>query len=305
MTGRLVQARAGARLGEVPGAGLDPASHGSAPEKKELVWDFETSILEIALREAGDTFELASATARDKVHLENDELGAQLLGDDLHFDAASRRIRVFSPNGRPQTLICDAAAVRKGAPPSETAEGGSAERSHKITSQEIWLIFYRNPAPAPGEPRDWVLATFEKDVIGSFHVPPDGELPRSGDVTDTWKMVSERLAVHIDPSEREEAAGTGPSPRTVRWAVATGNVDFSSGTVRATCDKAVYEGASSRVTLLGSPARLSRENRRVFEDPEIRLRKVESEIEIEHSGRGKPMPPAIPPEMEAPPLGRR
>ena len=306
VTGRLVQTRAGGRRGEIPGAGLDPANHRTDSENKDLVWDFETSILEIALREAGDAFELVSVTARDKVHLENSELGAQLLGDDLHYDYASRRIRVFSPNGRPQTLICSAAATRKRTPPpAETSAGGTAEKSHKITSQEIWVIHYTNSTPAPGEPRRWVLATFEKDVIATFHVAPDGDLPRSGDVTDTWKMVSERLAVHIDPSEREEAASTEPSPPTVRWAVATGNVDFSSGTVRATCDKAVYEGVSSRLTLLGSPARLSRENRRVFEDPEIRLRKVGSEIEIEHSGRGKPMPPAIPPEMEAPPLGRR
>ena len=308
VTGRLVQARTDVvRGGEIPGAGLDPASHKNTSEAKDLVWDFETSILEIALREVEDGYELASATARDKVHLRNEDLGAQLLGDDLHFDAATRRIRVFSPNGRPQTLICDAAATRKGTPPTDgsAAVGGTSEKSHKITSQEIWVIFYRNPAPASDEPRDWVLATFEKDVIGSFQVPPDSSLPRSGDVTDTWKMVSERLAVHIDRSKREDASGSVASPQAVRWAVASGNVDFSSGTVRATADKAIYEGSSSRLTLLGSPARLSRENRRVFEDPEIRLRKIEGEIEIEHSGRGKVMPPNIPPEMESPPLGRR
>jgi lipopolysaccharide export system protein LptA len=288
---------------------LSPAASpgtAAAPARKDLVWDLATNAIEVELREApaGDGFELATARARDQVELRNEELGVELLGDDLTYDAATRRLRIFSPSGRPQTLTCDAAKVEKftkpGAGEAASATASSPPRLHKIVAQEIWALLHENQNARPGEPSQWLLVQFQKDVIGSFPMPPAKGESRYDDLGDTWKMVAEKLTLYLDPSQRTDVPSS--LRKTVWWAIAGGNVDFSSGTLRATADRANFEVLENRLTLIGAPARVLRENKRVFEDPEITLRRAGKEDIMEYSGPRRaerreasaPAPPPVP-----------
>jgi hypothetical protein len=304
--GRLVQARIGAPLeaeGRTPRSNVEPAALGASP--RHLVWQFATSVLEIQLKEGprGSGFELVSVRARDKVHLRNDEHGLQLLGDDLTYEEATRKVHVFSPDGRPQTLLCDRSTVRRD--PSSRANEAGPEEVHKVVAQEIWALLQENPHAVArrGDPREWLIVSFHKDVIGSFHLPPPDGSREAGELGDTLKMVAERLTLHVDPSQPRDPEDPAASRRMIPWAVAAGNVDFSSGNLRATADRAVLEEPLGRLTLFGSPARLSRENQRVFEDPEIAIRRVAGDMRFEVIYKGPPRPQR-PPVPDLPTGGR-
>jgi hypothetical protein len=294
--GRLVQARIDAASDAARGSqrsSLEPAALGGRGEHA-LVWHFTTNVLEIQLEEGpqGRGFELVSVRARDKVHLRNEEYGLQLLGDDLTYEEATRKVHVFSPDGRPQTLLCDRSAAR--APADGAAGRGNdtgPEETHKVVSQEIWALLQENPhaLAARGEPREWLIVSFHHDVIGSFHLPPQEKGGALG-AGDNLKMVAQRLTLYIDPAQPRDPGDPAASRRMIPWAVAVGNVDFSSGTLRATADRAVFEEPAGRLTLFGSPARLSRENKRVFEDPEIAIRRAAGNVDFEVEYRGTPRP---------------
>ena len=301
----------------------------AATEKSEaspgrtVTWAFETNSLEAQLSSQGSPGKprLETIRARDKVDLRGEELGIQVRGDDLLYDDATKKIRVFSPDGRPQTLVCDPAkaGIIRSSPPPEApplspakqepqAKHGPqgktveapAEKVHKIVSQVITLLLYRDPYAVPqrGDTADWLLAEFDKDVIASFYIPPSAtggkRIEGAGDI---WKMVAERLTLFVDPSQPAQGTDPAASKKVVPWAAAQGKVVFTTGTLQATADKAVYQEALSRITLYGSPARLSRDNEPVFAEPEISVWREEGTFGAKYSkGDGKSVKiPAIPP----------
>lgn len=286
---------------------------GTDPDRSPMLWQFNTTELEIRLREQpqGSGLALQSLRARDKVYLRNESLRVQLRGDDLVYDDTTHKIHIFSPDGRPQTLLCDRfGSLEESAPePVEVQPGGRPktdsrmDKVHKIVSQEIWLLLYENPHATPrrGEPGEWLLAEFNRDVMASFYLPSDSQDNRLGnlDVGDTWKMVAEKLTLHIDPSQTMGPGGRQRLQRLIPWAVAAGQVVFTSGSYQATADRAIYEDPHQKVTLIGSPARLSQDSRTVEEAPEMLLRMEGREIVYTPGrARGRSPVPTAPPARE-------
>lgn len=294
----------------LPVPARDPGKPGTA-----MTWHFSTAALEILIgaSEGKDAppLELKTVRARDKVDLRSADGSIQLRGDDLSYDHATRNMQIFSPDGRPQTLIVDGRrrALDDGAQTSGArvnAEGGEAtEKVHKLAAQVIWLLLYENPFAVGqrGEPASWLLVQLEKDVIGSFYVPvPASEKKSSGGAEDIWKMVAEKLTLYVDPAAPPGEAGAAPWKH-VPWAEAEGNVIFSSGALQATAERAIYEDQHARMTLLGNPARLSRNNEALLEKREILLQRVGDSLGIRYRAgdareiRRRP--------FEAPPVPRK
>src|SRR5690606_26314477 len=88
-----------------------------ATEKgRPMVWAFRTSEFEIGLHTTKDgRVELVDAHARQNVDLANAEKGMKLLGDELFYDHARGRIRIFSKDGRLQTLMREHPVARDSA----------------------------------------------------------------------------------------------------------------------------------------------------------------------------------------------
>lgn len=269
---------------ELSSARLQPATARPEGPGGPLPWTFETNELAIWLERGapGARVKLRALEASDKVLLRNDAHRLQLRGDDLRYEEATRKIHVFSRDGRPQTLFCDRYGSGS-APPSE-----AGETAHKIGAQEIWILLYENPhAPLrSGEPTSWLLVEFQRDVMASFHVPlSEPQSARARELGDTWKLVADKLALHIDASRF--SAGDGALADLVAWALASGKVVFNAGIYQATADRALYEDGPHRLTLSGSPARLTRDGAPLESSPEIAIRKVGDVLEYTSAGRGR------------------
>lgn len=290
---------------------IQPVSHASSPKKSSVFWTFGTSLLEVQLRneESSDAPLFDSLRARDKVDLRNETWGIQLRGDDLTYDSATRKVHIFSPDGRPQTLIREEVlgeaqqagdAPRGGVadPAAARTSDGGGERLSKIVAQEIWLLHYENPhaVAARGERREWLLIQFDRDVIGSFVIPPPrGERKKVDGMGETWRIVGDKLTLRIDPDQAGEGAAPTPLARRklVPWAFASGKVVLTSGSYQATADRAVYEELQSQITLYGSPARLLMDNKEVFSENVIMLRKLGETVGLSYE-KGTGFPPQVP-----------
>ncbi|HVR74883.1 MAG TPA: hypothetical protein VMT52_11145 [Planctomycetota bacterium] len=317
VTGRLEQlATASSWRANGAAEQLQPVSHAGSPKKSSVFWTFETSLLEVQLRneESSDAPLFDSLRARDKVDLKNETWGIQLRGDDLTYDGATRKVHIFSPDGRPQTLIREEVlgeaqqagdAPRGGAadPALARTSDGGGEKLSKIVAQEIWLLHYENPhaVAARGERREWLLIQFDRDVIGSFVIPPQrGERKKVEGMGETWRIVAEKLTLRIDPDQAGEGAAPVPLARRklVPWALASGKVVLTSGSYQATADRAVYEELQSQITLYGSPARLLMDNKEVFSENIIMLRKLGETVGLSYE-KGTGFPPQVP-DLRAP-----
>ena len=105
------------------------------------------------------------------------------------------------------------------------------------------------------------------------------------------------MTLFVDPSQQTQGSDPVSAKKVVPWAAAQGKVVFTTGTLQATADKAVYQEALSRITLYGSPARLSRDNEPVFAEPEISVWREEGSFGAKYmKGDGKSVKmPVIPP----------
>jgi hypothetical protein len=233
-----------------------PAASKPRAKDQPLVWEFETSSLEIELleNEGGGSLEIAGFRARDKVLLRNRENGLQLRGDDMVYEHATGKLRVFSQDGRPQTLVRykegwpDEQAV--GPPAPDLQDGGNAD---KILSQEIVVLLDQRGGERREEGRQMVLVRFQKDVIATFSLSRKSLGKLGSEAAEAWKMVAEDLTLLVDP------AGESGTPRMIPWAVASAQdseVVFSSGPYQATAKRVIFEEAHRRVKLIGSPARI-------------------------------------------------
>ncbi|MBN1442027.1 MAG: hypothetical protein JXA90_04920 [Planctomycetes bacterium] len=242
-----------------------PAGKPSPP----LLWEFETSVLELEIDESAgaETVELLSLRARDKVTLRNRQYGLKLVGDDLIYEHPARRVRVFSREGRLQKLVHYKPDA--GRSPEALEAAGAV---NQILAREIWVFHYpgRSEQKDHGAMDQLVLVQFDKVVDATFLVP--------GDPPETWKLdTAERLTLHLDP--RADPA----TSQILCRAVASGNVVFSSAAYRAEAERAEYEEAERRLSLYGQPVNLIdiQHERRKKADA-VTLRKVGDKILVNY-----------------------
>ena len=325
--GELVQSRPGVRPGPEAAAGdsggvsrIEPASHrpdsaspsSASPSSDSMRWRFSTPSLEIQLRQvAGESvpkFEFLHA--HDKVDLENVERGIQFRGDELIYTDETRKVRIFSPDGRfqgPQILVFDRRATHGDAAeeaprPLEDAKKPTIEKVHRIDSQEIWILFFENPRAVPqrGEPRSWLLVQFKRDVRASFYLPPRSTKKRAEDLGPVWKMTAEKLTLEVDPSQPVDEEDTGSARRIIPWARAEGNVVFTTGVWEARAAEAIFDDPASQVTLYGSPeapdARLYKDDELKLEARAIQLIQADGEpgLRWDSTGKERPRLPGFP-----------
>lgn len=229
----------------------------SKTDRRSLVWEFETSTLELELndptddspRAAAGSLQLGKLRARDKVVLWNAMDGIRLRGDDLAYDHATQTVRVFSSDGRPQTLthFKEPKATRLLPGPVEVEPLESAKNVDKILAQEIWVRFYESDRNGSQQEAERViLVQFRKDVIASFVMSGDTLEDFGSGKTDIWKLHSDTLTLHLNP------AADPNSPQIIPWAMAKGDVVCTAGSVRATGERAEYMEATRKLTLSGT-----------------------------------------------------
>lgn len=281
----------------------EPDEVGGARPGQKMLWEFETNELEVHLAkdEAGE-LHLSSVKAKDKVLLYNRALAILLRGDDFLYERDQNKVKIFSRDGRRQTLQhfkdgFEAAGALGG---KEAREKPKAERVDTIDAQEIEAYLYEAPAEAAGGPlRRMVLVSFRRNVMANFHVDGKSE-PQALPGTlsgQHWQVVAQRLALHVDPS-----AGPAADQR-LPWATASniigtersgGNVTINSGPYQAYAERVEYHASPRQLVLVGSRAspatiadRRPQKRRPGFREqaPVIIIRKPKEEIEIEYLNR--------------------
>ncbi|MCZ6793394.1 MAG: hypothetical protein O7J95_07255 [Planctomycetota bacterium] len=261
-----------------PRPATSPAEAGES-----LKWEFETSVLEIefAAEAPGGDLELIRLRARDKVLLRNPDNGLKLRGDDLLYEHREGRVRVFSREGRLQTLVRQRPDVARrmgpgGLSPKALEDAGAVD---KIRSQEIQL--YLHPQSAD---RSVVIVEFAKEVQASFLVPGNKASRLGTGEDDHWELEAQSLTLYLDSRQDQSR------PRLLQ-AVATGEVQFASSGTRAEAERAEYDEDERRLRLLGSPASVTVKKGGTpgrswtEKHPEIVFHKNGDEIRVTYRGR--------------------
>lgn len=274
------EAAADGEPGPIPGLGvLAGESSGGIP------WDFTASAVDIRVRETADcrTLEMVSLEARERVFLECKAQGVQLQGDDLEYDHGRQEVRVFSRDGRYQTL----SHTRRYA-----GDSGPEIRTNKIDAREIRVWYMRDPAlrGATGEEKDHIVVKFSRDVTAAFYGPSGSELLRTGEKPEKleeWKLRANHMGLRI-------LRGREPR-RMVQFAYAQGDVDFTSREMRAMASEAIYEEEMSRLILAGDSKNLVRlhAGQESISEKIIILSRRGSHFRIESRGRQPRRPPAV------------
>ena len=258
------------------------SSIAGTPSGEPMLWNFETHRLEVEL--AADRSGLTRVLALDKVVLFNPQNGILLRGDDLEYLHARRRIRVFSRDGRRQTLqrfpggideIPTAGAASPG------AEGGTARPDHidTIDAEEIIAYLYqgtagsnpnaRTSAGAVSSPqKQMLLVQFRRHVMANFLLPDPSERgaqkarASASPDAERCELIAQQLTLHIDPT------ADASSPAVLPWAFASGEtvgdgkrprstVTLHTHHLQARADTVEYRALDSQLILVGSPATLS------------------------------------------------
>ena len=282
----------------------EPDGAGGARPGQKMLWEFETNELEVHLakNEAGE-LHLSRVKAKDKILLYNRALAILLRGDDFLYEREQNKVKIFSQDGRRQTLQhfkdgFEAAGALGG---EAAREKPKAERVDTIDAQEIEAYLYEAPAETAGGPlRRMVLVSFRRNVMANFHVDGKSE-PQALPGTlsgQHWQVVAQRLALHVNPS-----AGPAVDQR-LPWATASniigtdrlgGNVTINSGPYQAYAERVEYHASPRQLVLVGSrssPATIAdrrpQKRRPGFREqaPVIIIRKPKEEIEIEYLNRG-------------------
>jgi lipopolysaccharide export system protein LptA len=270
-----------------------------APQSQPSVWEFETSALDLEMQGndvGGDrpasSWQLKTLSAHEKVLLSSRENGLQIRGDDLRYDVASGTVRVYSKDGRPQTVL----HYKDELPPLERQpsevdgprEPNEAEgRIDKILAQEIWVFLFEREAPTsqaaktgapamhPGAVERRTVLHFLGDVICTFHPRKSPHNTSSGgDPAAPWKVVADRVTAHLNPSEASKGL------KAILWALASSadsnpgnrkgsNVVITTGPYQATAVTAEYRESECRVTLVGNPASIAHVDRGLRESSPV------------------------------------
>lgn len=273
---------------------------GGNPAGPKMLWEFETNELEIRLaKDKAGQLRLSQIEAKDKVLLYNRELSILLRGDDLLYERSRNKVRIFSQDGRRQTLqhFKDGFEATGALGGVAARDKPKAERVDTIDAQEIEAYLYEAPSEKKGGPaRRMVLVSFKRNVMANFHVEGEAKPPaQPGALSGQhWQVVAQRLALHVNPA-------AGPQPeRRLPWATASniigtervgGNVTINSGPYQAYAERVEYHSSPKQLVLVGSknsPATIAdrrpQKRRPGFREqaPVIIIRKPKEEIEIEY-----------------------
>ncbi len=222
------------------GYGRQPVSGpGTAKRSKDyLVFDYRTDTMIATVRETADCngLELVSLSAREKVFVECTSRDLKLHGDDLEYDHGRQELRVFSRDGRYQTLSQKVVVV----------DGRTRrERINKIDSREIRVWYTRLPEAVGAPAIDQVVVRFFDDVTAAFHTPPDVKLPvGAAGPDDEWKLRADYLGMRI-------VSGVLGS-QAVQSAYAEGEVILTAGNMKAMAREAIYEEGKQQLILRGT-----------------------------------------------------
>ena len=270
-----------------------------------MAWEFETNELELRFskEEKSKELQLTGIEARDKVLLYNRAMAILLRGDDLLYDRSQSKVKVFSRDGRRQTLQ----HFKDGLEASGVLGGGEeraqpvAERVDTIDAQEIEAFLYEKEGDSADVPsRQMVVVGFKRNVMANFFVPGKSASPPPADpgAGKHWQVVAQRLTLHVNP------AGGASSENRLPWAVASnfigtksgrggGNVTITTGPYQAYAERVEYQSSPRRLMLVGgknSPATIADrrpQKRRAIREqaPVIIIRKPKDEIELEYLNR--------------------
>ena len=278
---------------------------GGKPSGQKMTWEFETSELKIRLgKNKEGQFQLSGIAAKDKVLLYNREMAILLRGDDFLYDRKQNRVKIFSRDGRRQTLqhFKDGLAAAGVLDGEKAGEKPKAERVDTIDAQEIEAYLYEAASKTKGAtPRRMVLVGFKRNVMANFYVAgkPQPQAPPGAGAGKHWQVVAQRLTLHVNP-----AAGPTAGQR-LPWAIASnivgtdggrlgGNVTINSGPYQAYAERVEYHSSPKRLVLIGTrnaPATIAdrrpQKRRPGFREqaPVIIIRKPKEEIEIEYLNR--------------------
>jgi hypothetical protein len=273
--------------------------------RSKMAWEFETNELELRFskEEKSKELQLTGIEARDKVLLYNRAMAILLRGDDLLYDRSQSKVKVFSRDGRRQTLQ----HFKDGLEASGVLGGGEeraqpvAERVDTIDAQEIEAFLYEKEGDSADVPsRQMVVVGFKRNVMANFFVPGKSASPPPADpgAGKHWQVVAQRLTLHVNP------AGGASSENRLPWAVASnfigtksgrggGNVTINTGPYQAYAERVEYQSSPRRLMLVGgknSPATIADrrpQKRRAIREqaPVIIIRKPKDEIELEYLNR--------------------
>ncbi len=272
---------------------------------RKMAWEFETNELELRLskEEKSGRFQLTGIEARDKVLLYNREMAILLRGDDLVYDRSQSKVRVFSRDGRRQTLqhFKDGLEASGALGGDQERPQPVAERVDIIDAQVIEALLYEKAGDSKDvPPRQMVVVGFKRNVMANFFAPGKSASPPPDDsgAGKHWQVVAQRLTLHVNPSGGASAENRLP------WAAASnfigtkgarggGNVQINTGPYQASAERVEYRSSPRRLMLVGgknSPAKIADlrpQKRRAIREqaPVIIIRKPNDEIELEYLNR--------------------
>ena len=272
----LLETNVAGKLQQLPReeTGLNSSIRRPGKSKRPMVWEFETSSLEMQLAKSeansgeakmsSNALAIEKVTARDKVLLYSPEQAVLLRGDDLIYDAVAERVNVFSRDGRRQTLQHFTHPSAVGRSLAEVTEAGATDPEgpvDTIHAQRIVVHLVEHPTRRndEGRLRQMLVVQFRKDVIANFYVTgkddsaaavADGD---KGSAGKHWQVIAQRLTLHVDPQEEASTLAVLP------WALAVGttegpqgNVTINSGPYQAFAERVEYRAGVKELVLVGS-----------------------------------------------------
>ncbi|MBI4587052.1 MAG: hypothetical protein HY717_23820 [Planctomycetes bacterium] len=290
--------------GPAPATATAPATAPSALSDSVL-WKFSTHALEAKVQKEteGKGLEIASLSAHENVALIAEDRGLELHGDDLEYDRQEQRIRVFSREGRYQTLTNTQEVT--------AAKGEKVLKTDKIDAREINLWYLEAPDfnNLSSAAKSHVVVEFKQDVTAAFWIPKSsaslgaGEKPKEAKEGAPrehllCKLRSDALSMRLVPGRDRR--------RMVELARAEGNVDFTLGEMRAMASEAVLEEEEERLTMRGDGKQNVRlfDGERTIEKPEFVITQIGSKIRLEWKSSLSDKSP-LPPGFFRPDAGRR
>jgi hypothetical protein len=210
-------------------------------------WSIRTSELDVQLRPVGPKrLELVELRARQTVDIENVEKGLKLLGDELVYDHAESRIRVFSEDGRLQTLLRSPKAPGSIEVDSTNAAAAAGPAPDKVLAREIVVYLVEELSPNASV-REALLIELIDEVIANFRLEESRSATTLGVDSEVWKVECQRMVFDVDP---ESDAGSASS---LRSAIAEGRVVASSPSFRAQAERAEFRSADESLRFEGGP----------------------------------------------------
>jgi len=189
-----------------------------------LSWDLAAGALEVLFVEGGeDEIVLQRVLAQDQVVLTQQESQIEFNGDSAHWDAQTERLRIFSPEGKLQTLY-----------------RGRGGRRDELLARELLLI---RPATRNRDTPSRMEVLCLDVISAKFHLDVE-ERRDDVETPDVFELRADNLLAEFNAVEgpmTDELASI-PIAETRAW----GNVDFRGGAYRISSHRAMFR-RSNRV----------------------------------------------------------